>query len=292
MMKPADDEVDEAACQRRSGDDLVNDNVEVSSEASTDIGSDEELEVRSFCTYHATEGARGHDGEEEHADELTKLPPAVATDSGASVEPPSRPRFFAKVTRRQRLEHLAKLLEEYCNLDFDAVDASAQNAVVLRMLALLRSLRHAEVYHDADGNRCSEERYSLLGLAAEGTEMVVLDKLNRQAEALANDRCFRPAFELMCEARPLFRRCCQDVGTACGPLLDDDQAMLLRRWLRKQRQREERRHQRASERGGKPACIEAEAPKVVAPQRTSGHRPAGACHRPRAMKAQGSRQWT
>lgn len=257
-------EADRIPSCERSRQEIVEE-FDVSSEASTDFGSDgdrSEDEPDSRSTYNAHTGTgerRSYHCADEDDKDATAGCPLDSVAAEVSVATPSRPRF-ARVSRGQRLAQLAKLVEEFCNLDFNTVDASAQSAVVLRMLALLRSLRHMEVYHDREGTRCTEERYALLGLAAECTEMMVLDKMCRQAEVLVDDRSFRPAFELLCEARPLFIRCCQDVGTACGrPPLNDDQAMALRRWLRKQKQREERRHQRATDRAEKPCRVSAQA---------------------------------
>jgi len=127
-------------------------------------------------------------------------------DSEASMPPASeelhasRPRF-ARPSRSQRVAQVRRAAHEFCTLDFEAVDAAEQSGLVLRMLALLKTMASSDTYWTEAGARQEEARHRLLGLEEE--DMQALGSLIRRGEELADRRRFREAFDALCEARPL-----------------------------------------------------------------------------------------
>lgn len=203
---------------------------ETRSEASTDVGDeDEDIEGRA---------EHGEDSETETTTDIPKGAGRLRADSSASSRP-----VLAKVERHQRIGQLMKVVDEFCTLDFDAVDASAQSGLVLRMLAVLKSLRVPVVFYSISGERHQQRRYALLDILED--DMLMFDDLVKGAEQLCEKRGFRQAFNLLKEARPRLRNERPDRVDAAD---DTEEAMAQRRLEKKQRQRKERTEQRRLER--------------------------------------------
>jgi hypothetical protein len=216
------------------------------SDASTDVGDD-----------------LGDD--DDLVDDLFEPAVGVASAEGAqtvqSVVASSRPCLFAKVNRQQRAEQVRRVVEEFCSLEFDLVEASCQEALVLRMMTILKSLSERTAYVGEHG--CSEaaRRSVLLGLSQEDED--VMRSVICHAEKLWTARSFHAAFDALKEVVPKLRG--QSVGESS---LEQDQktsakevevgtekmspeeieAMKIRRLEKRQRQRQDRREQRNAER--------------------------------------------
>jgi hypothetical protein len=148
---------------------------------------------------------------------------------------------FVKVDIRQRTEQLRRVVNEFCVLDFDSVDATSQESLVMRRLALLKSLWESTVYY-SDGMRLEQTRLSLLGIE---DRVGALDKIVSRAHYLCEARHFRSAYAVLEEAAPVLR----GESSTPAPLSNEEaEAMTLRRLQKRHRQREERREQRRCER--------------------------------------------
>lgn len=204
-----------ATCGRASA------NADDCSEASTDAGTDE---------------GREHDNmEDSDAEEVQTAVHWHRRTQAAAI--PTRPRL-PKVSRQQRIDQLNNIVDEFCALDFDAVDASCQEGVARRMLVVLRSLEELVTFN-GHGGRSEESRFSLLGVAPHDQQAI--NVIACRAQQLCDARRFREAFRILREAGPRIRGRSQR-----NP--EDADAMAARRLLKRQRQRQERREQRASER--------------------------------------------
>jgi len=154
----------------------------------------------------------------------------------------SRP-IFSKLSRQQRIEQLRRVVDEFCSLDFHAVDASSQGGLVLRMLTILKSLSESTVFYGESG-RSEEQRVLLLGFgkSVEGA----IHEATQRAEILCEGRMFRAAFDTL---RLLAPRLSGDQKLQADPMSTEEvEAMALRRLQKKQRQRQDRRELRATDR--------------------------------------------
>lgn len=205
-----------AACSSSEHDEDHN------SDASTDVGDEAQL-----CL------------DDDSEDEAALAPHCQASQVLA------RPSFL-KVDQAQRIEQLKRVVDEFCTLDFDAVDASSQEGVAMRRLTLLKSLKEPTVYY-SENQRFEQTRLALLGLDNLAS---TLDQITVQGEQLCESRHFRSAFEALEEAVP-------HLGgkTMASKQLNDEEveAMKFRRAQRKQRQRAERREQRSDARAERSA---------------------------------------
>merc|ERR1712032_1373981 len=86
-----------------------------------------------------------------------------ARTPSAPSQAASRPRFN-RVGREQRMQHVMAAMNEFLSLDFDAVDASEQMGLTMRMLAMLNSLVLEETFWTDCGEKRKEARFELLGL--------------------------------------------------------------------------------------------------------------------------------
>jgi len=154
----------------------------------------------------------------------------------------SRP-IFSKLSRQQRIEQLRRVVDEFCSLDFHAVDASSQGGLVLRMLTILKSLSESTVFY-AESGRSEEQRMLLLGFGTSVEEAI--HEATRRAETLCEGRMFRAAFDTL---RLLAPRLSGGQKLQANPMSTEEvEAMALRRLQKKQRQRQDRREQRATDR--------------------------------------------
>jgi hypothetical protein len=156
---------------------------------------------------------------------------------GQAMQTNARPNFL-KACKEQRIEQLRRVVHEFSALDFDKADSSAQEAVVLRKLTLLKSLGEITSYY-SDDERFEQTRLSLLGLDSMASS---LKEIASVTQRLCEARSFRPAFEALEKAAPFL------IGKTAHLSAEEEAAMKLRRWKRKQRQREERREQRRCQR--------------------------------------------
>jgi hypothetical protein len=223
---PAADTVEAPASCTASAD-----NSDSYSDASTDVGDDDDDDQDLV------------DDQEEEAGPESK-----------DVEPERRTSCFCiRLSRDQRVKQLEKVVDEFCSLDFNSVDASSQGAVALRMLTILKSMDESTTFYESDG-RTSETRLSLLGLCQDGQKAV--KAVTTKAEGLCNSRLFRAAFDVLRQAAPLLHRSAASVPgkathqelqaiTLPGEMTTEELAAMKQRRLEKrQRQREERREQR------------------------------------------------
>jgi len=203
------------------------------SEASTDVGTDDEANV-----------------EEQLDSEAEGSAPRIADEPAANINLPMQSaawRGFKRSTRDVKTRQIAKIVDEFCILDFDAVDASAQSALVLRMLSELKSLDSVAVFYDEEnGERHEESRHVLLGLNFD--DVVRLKETALNADELCNLRQFRRAFDVLAQLRPRLLSKARWVMASATQQAKDLEAMALRRQHRKQRQRQERKEQRTLER--------------------------------------------
>jgi hypothetical protein len=180
------------------------------------------------------------------------------------MEANERPCMFAKLSREQRVDQLRRVVDEYCALEFDSVDATSQEGLACRMLAVLKSLSEATTFHGEQGIS-RERRLVLLGLDQKD-EDAITDVVGR-AQSFCETRCFRNAFSVLREVIPRF-------GGKAAPARDevscsdDIEAMKLRRLEKRQRQRNERRVQRADERADRAAQRRQSASSSAAPNST------------------------
>lgn len=250
----ANSAINAADCQEASG------NSDSYSDASTDVGDDDDLDDE--CE------------EEVQPGEVEQPNCNVPLQCSRSEELPRRHRLFVKLSREQRVEQLKRVADEFNGLDFDAVDASSQGALVLRMLTILKSLSESTAFHDSQG-RHEEKRLSLLGLSEHDEDAMKcsIDPAEKMCEA----RLYRGAFDTMKEIRPLLqgqaRQDCMHsalaetaaaespseskrataAATEGQPTKEmmssaDLEAMKQRRLEKRQRQRQERYEQRGADR--------------------------------------------
>jgi len=168
-----------------------------------DLASEDEEEHEGGEEVEAEQESRGRAEGEEPTTRSVRAHPEHDLESRA---PPAseelhvgRPRF-ARPSRSQRVAQVRRAVREFRILDFDAVDAAEQSGLVLRMLALLKTLPSSEAFWTEAGERQEEARHRLLGLEEE--DMHALRGLIRRAEKLVDRRQFRIAFDALCEARP------------------------------------------------------------------------------------------
>jgi hypothetical protein len=187
--------------------------------------------------------------------------PAECAQAVQSVAASSRPCLFAKVNRQQRAEQVRRVVEEFCSLEFDLVDVSCQEALVLRMMTILKSLSERTTYVGEHG--CSEAatRFDLLGLSQDDED--AMKSVICHAEKLWTTRSFHAAFDVLKQVVPKLRGQSIEEGSLewnqnmrpeevevhsekMSP--EEIEAMKLRRLEKRQRQRQERREQRNAER--------------------------------------------
>lgn len=197
------------------------------SEASTDVGTDDEGE----------HGNRMIDSDAEDGEIMSGCRRRTSVP-----EMPARP-SFPKVTRDQRVDQLKRIVDEFCALDFDAVDASSQEGVARRMLTVLKSLAESLSFF-GDVGRSEETGFSLLDVSEEDRE--IIHDVTCRADQLCDARNFRAAFGTLREAVPRLRSRAQLSA-------EEAEAMAARRLLKRQRQRQERRDKRASDRAERSA---------------------------------------
>jgi len=219
---------DEETHSPRKGDELLPSDAcnvvarpdDVGSDVSTDVGEEE-------------------DYRSEHQNEL----PGFEADFESSLARHvqlchERPRF-CKASRQQKIDQSKRVADEFAMLDFDSVDASSQEGLVMRKLVLLKSLKDCTTYYSGAIRR-QETRLSLLGLHKDEN---VLDEIACRAQTLCDSRAFRSAYNVLQEAiASVFGRT-RDETTS-----EDIEAMKLRRLQKRQHQREERRVQRRQDR--------------------------------------------
>jgi hypothetical protein len=150
----------------------------------------------------------------------------------------------SKVTRLQRIEQLKRIVNEFANLEFDTVDALSQEGLVMRKLALLKSLGDWSTFYSEE-DRFEESKLNLLGLQE---HKEVFEEIASRAHHLCEYRQFRSAFNVLHEAAPLMRRAGRDRLS-----VEEWEAMQARRMQKRQRQREERREQRREDRKNRSA---------------------------------------
>jgi len=77
-------------------------------------------------------------------DDEAKVEPSLGIEHHQvrSRSAPCRP-YFPKLGRQQRVDQLRRVVDEFCAMDFDSVDASCQGGLVLRMLTTLKSLKES-----------------------------------------------------------------------------------------------------------------------------------------------------
>jgi len=188
------------------------------SEASTDVGGD-----------LMNDGEHDDDCEAEVA-----LNSAIEHQQLQSQAAPSRPRF-SKLSRQQRADQLQRVVDEFCAMDFDSVDASCQEGLVRRMMTTLKSLKESTIFHEGE-KRLEETRFSLLGLGHVDAD--VINEATGRAEKLCEGRLFRAAFAILKELQPRVRG--EVLPASKHPSTEEAERRLQKRL----RQREERREQR------------------------------------------------
>jgi hypothetical protein len=186
------------------------------SEVSTDFGEDED----------DRDDLLGSDVEQDAA-------------NAQNIELAPRRQCFPKVTRLQRIEQLKRIVNEFASLEYDTVDALSQGSLVMRQLALLKSLGGRSTFYSEDA-LCEESKLSLLGLQ-EYTE--VFEEIASRAHHLCEYRQFRSAFNVLHKAVFHMQRAAREQW----------EAMQARRMEKRQRQREERREQRREDRKNRSA---------------------------------------
>jgi len=177
--------------------------------------------------------------EEEYRRDLLDLETDVDSAPARHVQLAHERPSFLKASRQQKIDQSRRVVDEFATLDFDSVDASSQEGLVMRKLVLLKSLRDSTVYYS--GSSCEQEtRLSLLGLHK---DEVVFDEIAFRAQGLCESRRFRSAFNVLQEAIACI------FGQARHQMPSEEiEAMNLRRLQKRQNQREERREQRRQER--------------------------------------------
>lgn len=197
------------------------------SDASTDVGADD-LDDRELVD--------DFDGDSEPSSSKDRCIVQCEKVAGRPV--------FLKLSRQQRIDQLKRVVEEFCSLDFHAVDASSQGGLVLRMLTILKSFNECAIFHDEKG-RSEEKRLTLLGLVDDDADVIC--QVTNRADHLIQGRAFHAAFDILRELAP---RLSGQKPTESKQLLsaEEVEAMKLRRLEKRQRQRGERREHRATER--------------------------------------------
>jgi hypothetical protein len=185
---------------------------DVGSDASTDVGEDEE--------------------------DRSDLLDLEADEPAPARHVHERPSFL-KASRQQKIAQSKRVVDEFANLEFDSVDASSQQSLVMRKLVLLKSLTDTTV-HYSGRSRIEETRISLLGLHK---DEAALDEITFRAQQLCEVRQFRAAFNVLQEA---IVRIYAEARTQMSA--EEIEEMSLRRLQKRQRQREERREQRREDR--------------------------------------------
>lgn len=166
-----------------------------------------------------------------------------------SAPAPERPSFL-KLNRQQRVEQLRRLVNEFCSLDFNLVDASSQMGLVFRMLTMLKSFSETSIFHSEEG-RCEEKRFSLLGLVQQDEDAI--QKSISEAEGLCDGRLFRAAFDILSDVGPRLRGEVISDSRLQEMSPDEVEAIRINRLQKRQRQREERRDQRTTARAQRSA---------------------------------------
>lgn len=180
-----------------------------------------------------------------------------------SAAAPQRPVVCIQISRRQRVDQLRRVIDEYCALEFDSVDATSQEALACRMLTVLKSLSEATTFHGEEG-RCKEKRLHLLGLG-ECDEDAIRDAIHC-AQAFCDKRAFRDAFRVLKQEAPRLSGEASPSPRSMAPQLSGEasslprsmtseeiKAMKQRRLEKRQRQRQERCVQRAEDRQNRTA---------------------------------------
>jgi hypothetical protein len=223
-----------ASCQATAG------TPDFHSDASTDVGDvddlpddcEEEVEVAAYAMEASSSKTVEVAAYAMEARSSKDVKVAVHT-----MEAPSRPNLFVRLSRKQRVEQLRRVIDEFSSLDFSSVDASSQGGLVLRMLTILKSLFESASFYE-DERRHEEKRFCLLGLSS--ADEAALAVVVSRAEALCEERSFRLAFDALKSVDPLLFR---------KPAMNDEEieAMNLRRQTKRQRHRQERRERRSYE---------------------------------------------
>lgn len=229
----ADDEDEGAPAESCSGSAEQSDSF---SDASTDVGDGDDI---------------ADDFEEE-----VKTPKQVV-----HVQAPARPSLFMKLSRQQRVDQLRRVIDEYCELEFDSVEATSQEALALRMLTILKSLSESATFHGEQG-RSQEKRLCLLGFGRDD-ENAIKD-VARRAQVFCEERLFRSAFDVLKEVAPRFKG--ESLPARSEESGEDMEAMKQRRLEKRQRQRKERCVQRAADRADRAAqrCTSASSSSATA----------------------------
>jgi len=198
------------------------------SDASTDVGDGEDI-----------------------ADDFEEEPRHFPIQGARQVEiaaAPGRPIFSFMISRQQRVDQLRRVIDEYCALEFDSVDATSQGALAYRMLTVLKSLSEATTFHGEEG-RCKEKRLHLLGLGKDD-EDAIRDAVDH-AQGFCDKRSFRDAFKVLKQMAP--RLSGKALHSPKSKASEETEAMKQRRLDKRQRQRQERRVQRAGDRANRTA---------------------------------------
>lgn len=201
------------------------------------------LQVSDTCSEASTDvgGDLMNDGEhDDDCEAEVELNSAIEHRQVQSQAAPSRPRF-SKLSRQQRADQLQRVVEEFCAMDFDSVDASCQEGLVRRMMTTLKSLKESTIFHEGE-KRLEETRFSLLGLGHADAD--VINEATGRAEKLCEGRLFRAAFALLKELQPRVRG--EVLSASKHPSTEEAEAMAQRRLQKRLRQREERREQRTA----------------------------------------------
>lgn len=110
----------------------------------------------------------------------------------------------AQVSQQQRVEQINRIVDEFCGFDFGIVEAAAQQALVWRMLTILKSLNEKTTFVGECGSSTAT-RFSLLGLSEE--EIIVMNRVASLAEKLCTtERRFHDAFNRMKKVSPILCR--------------------------------------------------------------------------------------
>lgn len=254
------------------------------SDASTDVGDADDI---------------AEDFEEE-----TKHSPVENFTQVRSVAAPKRPSLFAKISRQQRVDQLRRVIDEYCTLEFDSVDVTAQEGLAFRMLTTLKSLSESTTFHWDEG-RSQEKRLYLLGLDQDD-EDAIQDVVIR-TQVLCEKRAFRLAFDVLKEVAPRLsgdasRYCSQlsseqkeevasppsedSAGASSQISSEEIEAMKQRRLEKRQRQRQDRRVQRAGDRADRAGqrCITTSSGAAATIPQSRYHNPGCQPHNGASMK--------
>lgn len=131
------------------------------------------------------------------------LPWRSTRDAGPLAGPSQqrqRPQL-SRATREGRHRQLQGQVDEFCSLDFDAVDAAMQMALTARMLAVLKALAERVSFWECEA-KIEEEAFRLLGL--EEADMYAIGRPVKKATKLLDDKQYRSAYNVLRAVRPWF----------------------------------------------------------------------------------------